>query len=362
MATSNEIALNAHPNIYNGSMGRQLTIHYSIPSQGTNEETGFVVFVPGFGGGATSNVYKKMRDVFADQYNLVAIQPNYFGSQFMQQPESLKLDDDSRFDVIRKIGIKKFSKLEQLPEQLLFELKASPLILRGEGVMNETQEEFNDMGLMQAVDIIQSVEIMQEILKQNDLDFNGNKVIGYGHSHGGFLLHLANRIHSTLFSHIIDNSGWLVPGYLFHDRYLYQRVGKAQLEMRIPYLAKQDESFKQLLDLKNIYSYESNTCEIYALQGTNDHLVNHKEKEKLFSTHSNIQYLEIDESNVDGEMIKSNTHGLDADFLKLFDYYYPQFGMTKSRELNVREKTKLGRYSLERVLNQGISSFNLVNH
>lgn len=39
-------------------------------SSGINEETGFLLLIPGFGGHARSNVYKKMRRVFADKYTI----------------------------------------------------------------------------------------------------------------------------------------------------------------------------------------------------------------------------------------------------------------------------------------------------
>lgn len=73
MAYNQQIIIPAHPNIYDGSGERTYRIEYSVPQNGTNLETGIVLIVPGFGGNIDSNVYKKMREVFADDYNLVTV-------------------------------------------------------------------------------------------------------------------------------------------------------------------------------------------------------------------------------------------------------------------------------------------------
>lgn len=93
MAYSESIKISAHPNLYNGKSGRELRIDYSLPTEGTNNETGIVVFVPGFGGNIDSKVYKKMRETFADQYNLVTMQCDYFGSRYMQLAENFSFKE-----------------------------------------------------------------------------------------------------------------------------------------------------------------------------------------------------------------------------------------------------------------------------
>ncbi|MGF9699809.1 hypothetical protein [Paenibacillus sp. MABNR03] len=86
-----------------------------------------------------------MRSVFADEYNLVSIQCDYFGLEFMQH--------------------------SPLPESLY---------------------NFNDMGIMQALDNLTAIGIVEQILKDNNLNFNAGKVIAYGHSHGAYLAYLLN--------------------------------------------------------------------------------------------------------------------------------------------------------------------------
>lgn len=100
MAYNQELTIPAHHNIYNGDNNRLLKLAYSIPQEGTNDETGLLLLVPGFGGDINSNVYKKMRESFADTYNLVTIQCDYFGSKFMQESDKVIYSQDSLKNVL----------------------------------------------------------------------------------------------------------------------------------------------------------------------------------------------------------------------------------------------------------------------
>ena len=62
---------------------RFFSVFFSVPDTGIDENTGLCLLVAGFGGNAEANVYKKMRNQFADDYNMVLIQCDYFGCEFM---------------------------------------------------------------------------------------------------------------------------------------------------------------------------------------------------------------------------------------------------------------------------------------
>lgn len=76
MAKEHQFSLPAHPNIYEqgDQRGRALNIHFCEPDCGVTEDTGILLLIPGFGAGSNSRVYKKMRKVFSDKYNLITIQ------------------------------------------------------------------------------------------------------------------------------------------------------------------------------------------------------------------------------------------------------------------------------------------------
>lgn len=62
---------------------RLLKVHYCEPEI-LNNETGILLLISGYGANAESKVYKKMRRIFSDKYNLLVLQCEYFGNEFMK--------------------------------------------------------------------------------------------------------------------------------------------------------------------------------------------------------------------------------------------------------------------------------------
>lgn len=208
MANSHNFKIPAHYNIYSGDNNRELRIEFAVPDNGTDSNTGLLVLVPGFGATIDSNVYRKMREAFADKYNLVTIQCEYFGSRFMQSTDQITIPEQ----IMRKVFCKdEFNKLKKDPSIFFNLLQDKNIVLPAKATIKEDTYEFNDMGFMQAIDIISAIEAVKIILKDNNLQFNNRRMIGYGHSHGAYLLHLSNALVPSLFSFIIDNSGWIEP-------------------------------------------------------------------------------------------------------------------------------------------------------
>lgn len=146
-----------------------------------------------------------MREQFADLYNVVTVQCDYFGSQFMQNTNKITLKGgySSLANIFSDEEIKQVENnfADFLP--LLVNKKVDfPVIAE----LDESTDEFVDMGYMQAIDIITAIEAIQIILKENWLDYDENRVIGFGQSQGAYLLHLCNRLAPHLFSQIIDNA------------------------------------------------------------------------------------------------------------------------------------------------------------
>ena len=93
MSKAYSIEILAHSSIYknnyldNNYKERKLRVDYSEPER-INESTGILLLIPGYGASIDSNVYKKMRGKFSDLYNLIILQCDYFGSEFMQTPQN----------------------------------------------------------------------------------------------------------------------------------------------------------------------------------------------------------------------------------------------------------------------------------
>lgn len=266
MAKEYEFIMAGHPNIYNREH-RELKVYFSEPEHGVNEETGLLLLIAGYGGNANSNVYIKMRKQFADTYNLVCIQCDYFGYEFMQAK------------------------------------------LHKEDIRN-----FNDMSIMQTLDNITAVLVVISILKENNLSFNGKKIICYGQSHGGYLALQCNRFAPELFSLIIDNSAYVYPVYLQSNRYLPSE------NLVFDYLVKQINIDYSLLHLPSVYLNFENRAFITCFHGVHDDMVSHLDKERFCNHIRNCTLYMVNDVSVTGGIFTSTEHGLGADFLRLFDW------------------------------------------
>ncbi|WP_233879537.1 DUF2920 family protein [Virgibacillus halodenitrificans] len=214
-----------------------------------------MTLVPGFGENAESNVYQKMRREFADQYNLIVIQCNYFGSEYMQSSNisSLSMNIEYLSKLLSPEDFQKIKSGNLTTNQILKEISKYECNLEANAQLKEDIKSFNDMGFMQALDILTAVHAVKIILKDNRLSCNSDKTIIYGHSHGAFLAYLCNRLAPQEFDLIIYNSAWLKPVYLTSPRYLSQQIGKMKIHTNFDYYARQVEYDKSLLNLPILY-------------------------------------------------------------------------------------------------------------
>ncbi|MGJ9459595.1 DUF2920 family protein [Oceanobacillus sp. CF4.6] len=323
MAKENHFTIPAHHNIYTGeNNNRNLDIYFSEPENGVTEETSILLLIPGFGGNSQSKVYKKMRLEFADKYNLIVIQCDYFGSEFMQTSNKINLSMDVK-DYKNLLSNDDFNILQNDSKNfntIIKVLSNYSSVLQVTELLNEDEELFNDMGFMQALDLLTALYAVKLILDDNKLVFNRNKVIAYGHSHGAYLAYLCNRLAPNDFSLIIDNSAWLKPVYLTSSRYLNQTIDKMMMQTQFDYFAKKFDYNKDILSLRKLYDEFDNKSLIWSFQGVTDNLVDFKEKEEFCHGVNNTIFNLIDEEKVDNKKFYSTGHGLNANFLELFDY------------------------------------------
>lgn len=347
MSKSYEILQDMHNSIYIKNNNepytqRKTKIFFSEPDEGINEDTGILLLIAGYGANANSKVYKKMRETFSDKYNLVTIQCDYFGYEFMQ---SSKCIESPKLNLEDLVGI--FTEKEINDIYYDDELNFNKLISIGsnyninlnvkEDLSNENFKNFNDMGIMQALDNIVSVLKVMSIIYENGYKFNTKKVIIYGFSHGAYLGYLCNRFAPHLFSHLIDNSAWLYPEYFLKERILIQKVGCLSVNIGFNYLAKKSFVYNKVLDLDYLYSNFHNRCKIIVYHGEDDILISSNDKKKFCSKINIFRYNEISREKIDGLIFNSTGHGLGADFLKLFDYSIKKLEFDKDFLFNLED-------------------------
>lgn len=348
MALNHKIQVDALPSIYNekeAPIKRTIDIYYSVPETGINEDTGFLLYISGFKGYATASVFKKLRSTFADKYNLVTIQCNYFGSQFMQKPKKI---------ILKKKHLKFFSKEEQnyifkdanFNMDIFLELcdKYKINMKVYEDLSDENIHCFNDMGLMQVMDNLTAILSIMELLKEKNNKFNSKKVILYGNSHGAYLCHLCNIFAPNFVSVLIDNSAWIYPQYIkLNSRVLTSIQGNIKLKVVYDYMAGSIIDDKEILDLNYLYSKYYTKTKIIVYQGKHDHLIKAHKKKKFCEKIYGIKYIEVDEEIINREIFTNSKHGLGANFIKLLDSVMKNldFEFEKDTEIQIPKKVIL---------------------
>lgn len=304
MAYENEVELQVQGSIYvpnnEDNFERRLRIAYSIPRNGTNKGTGILCLIPAYGGNIDSNVYCKMRRDFADQYNLIVLQCDYFGIEYM-----------SNF----KDEIENYMQMYGFEKDIKTEIS-----------MNETPTYFNDMGLMQATDVVSMLLWFYRTAIEQKIIFNTERVIAYGSSHGSYLAYYVNRICPGGLKFIIDNSAYIYPAYLSKNRNLNYTIknDKCQKKARfeINYFASKfaNRLSNEFYDLKKLYQGFQNTCAVLSFQGTCDDMVSSDEKQQfidMLGEHAAL--VDIGEKNVDGIIFGNANHGLGVNLVTLYD-------------------------------------------
>lgn len=325
MSYERTLVVEALPSVYSRKKiknRRCLDIQYSIPSSGINEDTGFCMYIAGFRGHANTNIAKKMRRVFSDKYNLVVIQCDYFGSKFMQKPNKLMPQNKHMEYFTKEELIKIYKKGSFNIDNFLkvcenYELKMK---LR-EDLSEENEEEFNEMGLMQAMDNITALLSVMKKLADNGYKFNSKKIIFHGNSHGAYLCHLCNILMPNFISLIIDNSGWIYPQHINEDRRaLLIQAGKTKIKVVFDYIARHIIDDHQIIDLSYLYSQYINKAHVIAYHGEGDNIITLEEKKKFCEELPKTVFYEVNKDNLDNFIFTNTSHGMGANFINLFDH------------------------------------------
>ena len=317
MANIYRYSIVGHKNIYlnEEQKQRELVIEYGEPIDGVNSETGLLILVPGYGGNINSNVYRKMKKEIPDKYNMIVMQCDYFGNKYMHSDNPKILESLLSCQNLEKI---------------ILEWKCTP------ADMGETINEFNDMGIMQALDIVNSTLNFIIMNLRDGKEINMNKIVLFGHSHGAYISYIANRICPKLYSYIIDISSYIYPYYINNDRdimYTFGEIGREELIIE-PFVKENKEVLydEKLYNLKYLYEKFENNCNIIAVHGTEDWMVPISEKKSFIDKIDNAEIVIITPDMVDEKLFKNADHGLGADYLELVDVFLPMIANNTERK------------------------------
>lgn len=314
MATELQLCIDGQPNLENGH-SRKMSVLVGLPDQGCNADTGMIVLAGGYGSKMMSHVYVKMRNLFADIFNMIVLQCDYFGYQYVNNDF---LDDPA------------------VPE--------------------ESIDAYHEMGPMQAMDHLIAIWAVMDRLEADGRSWDRNKIIFYGHSHGAYLGWLCNAFAPKLFSAIIDNSAYLFPYYIDQDREL-ERESSEKKGFMYHFYVSDHISDRQIYDLTYLYQRVKNEALILTFHGSEDTMISFQEKQNFVRNVPNTVIHKITPDNlkecfcridgVDHPFFNSAKHSLDADFLWFFLYVVQKYHLLKAwgeRGLFTEKKFRTAKY------------------
>lgn len=326
MANNYEMEIQAQPSIYS-QKERTMHIAFSEPEKGVNDDTGILLLLAGYGGRISSKVYTKMRNLFADDYNLLTIQCDYFGYQYMQS-DFPKVVDDTLLNSSLSRGEIELLQRDYERYKHILQGKIFTQVIK----LDETPSDFNDMGLMQAIDNARTMKVLLDIIDENNYCINENRIYAYGFSHGGYLAYLCNAMWPGLFTGIIDNSSYLTPFFTKVPRVLDEFEENIQVRQIINYKALEYVQDEQILNLPYLYSQFINQANILCYAGETDHMTRLEDKKAFLNNvkHSNVAT--VTRYNINRKYFSNTDHGLDADFVELFRLAHDTFLEPKEKK------------------------------
>ena len=330
MATEILNSAASQPSLYD-PVNRNINYIFDIPSGGVNKDTGIMLLICGYGASPQSNVFKKMRGMFADKYNLITVQCEYFGLEYMWNPKDIPdylLHNLMSREELSLLSATEYNNifLDRIRD------KTFHRIVRQE----ESLAALNDMGPVQAMDNLISLYYVDRFLHDNGIEYDKNKVIALGNSHGAYLAELCNSYMPGVFSVIIDIGGYIIPNYLSKDC-------KREIKSTLPDyntvvvtlfddLIKHIVTDTEIYDLKALYTTECSRSRIIAFHGEKDFLTPVADKRDYIQQSDDWEFNLIADKDVDGELFKNADHSLGANFIKLIDHVFDNYTLRSKEE------------------------------
>ncbi|MCR5651821.1 MAG: DUF2920 family protein [Lachnospiraceae bacterium] len=295
------------------------------------KDTGILMFICGYGANSQSNVFRKMRDRFADSLNMITVQCDYFGLEYMWTPKS-------GLQILQNLvmGQEELSCYSEDEAKAIFFDRIKNNTYKWTVRQKESLGSLNDMGPVQAMDILNALYSLDSFLSVNGIDYDRHKIVVFGNSHGAYLAELCNSYMPGVISAIIDLGGYVFPGYLSPQGFRTIRTivdgYNAVLDIRYDDLIKHIVMDREIYDLKALYADECGKAKIIAFHGEDDFLTPPDEKKEYIGRSDNWIFNLITGDDVDGEIITSSAHNLGADFIKLIQHTFDNYTLRSDEE------------------------------
>lgn len=311
-----------------------LVYHCTAPE--TGRATGLVFVIPGFGEDAAGGYQQSLRNYLTETYGLLSVTVEYHCSQSRLSNGAVFNLSQDEYEGLRNLcaqhhivinspeGVKQA--LEQLKVNYEFEFTIAP----GNG-------DYQNFGVMQALD---HLTVLHDIQSEGVVDFDRANIIAFGSSHGGYIAHLLAKFAPNTLHAVIDNSSYTSANFIHLTAPFY--FGELKITCRLLthwefddpqspfYFSVGHRAVRETASGPQISTMRQATqapCQYRMIHSVLDDLEPIQKKreqaERLRSAGFDATLKEVAESDVDGRMVKSLGHGMDASLRALFDYFYP---------------------------------------
>lgn len=323
--TTNDFELN--PNSI-----KERTTSYIITN--ARKGNGLVVYIPGFGGdlGDYTQTFCKKVSESHPEYSAMSIE--YFCIH--SRPN---VGAEVTFEVSDKINVNpQYSNLstDDFYQEIIRLSQSKPL--RVSGSLTPPNGEYQNFGIMAAVDIINAI---LDAVERYQIDMNN--IILVGSSYGGYVANLITKISSGLIRAVFDNSSWANPNLAYvtgrelNRPEFSQRINSnlaLSLFVKSPWTLKSNmpNSFEagkyaircfNPVDLEVMRNSGGQKTIYYLAHAYNDTIAPMNEKldmvQNMLAIGMHVNMVIYDESDIDGRFIKSMSHGMGLSMLEFFD-------------------------------------------
>lgn len=219
-----------------------LVYHCTAPA--SKKADGLVFLIPDFNDDVDGEAFARLREHFAQTYGLLAVSVEYHCYRS-------RLKDGAKLEV----SSEEFSALSQLcnshgvalldRQAMMYALKQLPKYYEFEFRVTPLREEYQNLGVMQALD---HLLVMQHLQESDRIEFNTANVIALGAGYAGYLALLLAKLAPNTLRAVLEYSDGVSPGasYLFGAKVsgeapYYYHVGKIRIAPIISTHWSQDE-------------------------------------------------------------------------------------------------------------------------
>lgn len=324
----------------------QLVYHCTAPD--TVRAQGLVFVIPGFGEDASGEYQRGLRAYLAEKYGLLAVTAEYHCYRSRPATGAAPIFAPEEYENFR-IQCAKHGILVATPRDVKDALSRLPRAYQFNLRLSPPNGDYQNFGVMQALD---HLLVLADLRKSQEIEFDEENIVAFGSSHGAYIAHMIAKFAPNTLRGVIDNSAYTAPPILGHSADgqlqfgpscfdLYQLTGvrvdfyvdtrwTVADEAAPTHYSGWHHAIRDLALPKHMQATKETSgrpCQFRVMHSVADGIQpidgRRQQAELLKATGFDVVFKEVTAEDIDGRMVKTLEHGMDASLRAVFDYFYP---------------------------------------